>query len=179
MTMEERHIRQATAADLDAIEETYRAHFAHEWAHGAYTVFREGVYPTRQDAEAALRAGALWLCEAGGEVLGSAILDRVQPEEYRTVDWSNGAAEDRVAVLHLLLVRPSAAGTGVGSMLVRCGEALGRQWGCTVLRLDTGRQNLPAVALYRRLGFQVAASAPMRVGGAIPHGEHLFFEKQL
>lgn len=41
-------IRRAAASDLDGIEETYREHFAHERERGAYTIFQEGVYPTRK-----------------------------------------------------------------------------------------------------------------------------------
>lgn len=54
-------LRQAVIADLDSIEEGYREHFAHERAHGAYTVFREGIYPTRETAETALQSGSLYI----------------------------------------------------------------------------------------------------------------------
>ena len=42
-------LRQATDADLNQVEEGYQKHFLHEKEHGAFTVFREGVYPTRAD----------------------------------------------------------------------------------------------------------------------------------
>ena len=44
-------IRPATAADLAQIEDAYNEHFTFEAAHPdkAFTVFRQGVYPTRRD----------------------------------------------------------------------------------------------------------------------------------
>ena len=172
-------IRPAAEKDLDGIEESYREHFQHEREHGAYTVFREGVYPTRRAAEEALRAGTLYVYEEDGAVLGSVILDGRQPEEYRSVNWPSGAAADKVRVIHLLMVRPRAAGKGVGTALVRYAEGEAARAACTALRLDTGAQNTPAVSLYQKLSFQLAAAASMKVGGAIPHGGHLFFEKPL
>lgn len=172
-------IRAAAAADLDGVEAGYLRHFAYERVHGAYTVFREGVYPTRRDAEKALRAGTLYVYERDGAVLGSVILDRRQPEEYRNINWPSGAAADRVLVIHLLMVRPDAVGKGVGSALVQYAEETARRRGCLVVRLDTGAQNTPAVSLYQKLGFQLAASSSMNVGGVIAHSGHLFFEKIL
>lgn len=82
-------------------------------------------------------------------------------------------------VVHLLLVRPSMAGRGVASALVGYAVELAQNNGCRAVRLDTGEQNLPAVSLYKKLGFQIAAAAPMKVGGAIENRGHLFLQKIL
>ncbi len=104
--------RQAIVADLDVIERGYIEHFAHEKKYGAYTVFREGIYPTRKVAETALQNNALYVYEENGIVLGSVILDGQQPEEYRKIEWPSNAPDEKVTVIHLLMVRPSAAGKG-------------------------------------------------------------------
>ena len=44
-------IRKATFDDIELIEDTYNEHFKHELEHGAFTVFKKGIYPTRRDAE--------------------------------------------------------------------------------------------------------------------------------
>lgn len=172
-------IRPAIPADLDAIEESYREHFAYEKTHIAYTVFQEGVYPTRGVAEQALRRKALYVYEENGTVLGSLILDDRQPAEYQKINWPSHAAAEQVMVIHLLLVRPCAKGKGIGSQLVTYALETASQRACTVVRLDTGAQNTPAVSLYQKLGFRLAATAAMNIGGAIPHANHLFFEKIL
>lgn len=172
-------LREAVASDLDDIEKGYQEHFAHERKYGAYTVFQEGIYPTRKVAETALQNRALYVCEENGAVLGSIILDRQQPDEYKKIDWKTKAPDEKVSVIHLLMVRPSAVGKGAGTSLVNYVIDIARKRSCIAVRLDTGGQNIPAASLYKKLGFRLAATAAMKVGGAISHNEHLFFEKSL
>ena len=77
------------------------------------------------------------------------------------------------------MVHPSLAGQGIGANLVRFGLDLAAANHKRAVRLDTGAQNLPAVALYRKLGFELAAQTDMQIGGAIANSDHLFFEKIL
>lgn len=172
-------IRQAVIADLESVEKGYHEHFLHEKKYVAYTVFQEGVYPTRKDAEKALRNDSLYVYEENGVVMGSMILDGEQPEEYRKVDWPSRAEDRRVNVIHLLMVRPGASGKGIGSALVNYALETARHRSCEVVRLDTGEQNAPAASLYKKMGFRLAAVSDMKVGGAISHSRHLFFERKL
>lgn len=172
-------IRKAVYADLDGIEECYREHFAHEEAHGAYTVFKEGIYPTRKDAEKALRDDNLYVYTEDDAVLGSIIVNGMQPDEYKKIDWAVKASEEQVRVIHLLMVRPCAAGKGVGSALVNFALETAKRQSCAAVLLDTGEQNIPAASLYRKLGFETAAVSSMKVGGMISHKGHLFLEKAL
>lgn len=172
-------LRQAVAPDLDHIEEGYQEHFLHEREHGAFTVFQEGVYPTIEDAKRALLAGALFVCEEGDILAGSIIVDTRQPDEYGKINWPSRAADEKVMVIHLVIVRPGMAGKGIGSSLVNYALEIARQRSCEAVRLDTGSQNIPAVSLYRKLGFELAGTTSMKVGGLIAHDRHLFFEKRL
>ena len=159
-------IRKAVFTDLDSIAEGYHEHFLHEKKYGACTVFQEGIYPTRADAERALKSGTLYVYEENGAIMGSIIFDKRQPDE-------------KVNVIHLLMVRPCASGKGIGSALINYVAESAKQQSCTVIRLDTGEQNIPASSLYKKLGFRLAAILPMKVGGIISHKRHLFFEKML
>lgn len=172
-------LRKASASDLDSIEKSYQEHFAHEKKYGAYTVFQEGVYPTRKVAETALQNNALYVCDEQGIILGSIIVDGHQPDEYKKIDWPSKASNEKIKVIHLVMVRPNASGKGVGSSLVHYALDRARQQSCVAVRLDTGEQNIPAVSLYKKLGFQLAANLPMKVGGIIAHSHHLFFEKMI
>ena len=66
-------LRQATDADLNQVEEGYQKHFLHEKEHGAFTVFREGVYPTRADAAKALARGALYIYDENEKYWGASL----------------------------------------------------------------------------------------------------------
>lgn len=174
-------IRKATAVDLDDIVDAYEEHFAFEESHPAqaFTVFKRGVYPTRRDAEKALADDGLTVYEEDGYILASVITSRHQPPEYARVAWQRALDADAVCVIHLLMVRPSASGHGIGAQLMRYIEAQAQVAGMQALRLDTGSQNKPAVHLYEKLGFRIVADGAMKVGGAVPHEGHLFLEKLL
>lgn len=172
-------IRKAVPDDLEWIEDTYNEHFEYEMEHGAFTIFKKGIYPTRKDAETAINAGTLYVYEENRNIAGSVIADKVQPKEYGEIAWGKSLENDEVMVIHLLMVRPGMAGRGIASSLLKYVEELAKNSSCQALRLDTGSQNIPAVSLYRKSGFLVVASSAMKVGGAIEHKEHLFLEKLL
>ncbi len=170
-------IRKATFNDIKLIEDIYNEHFKHEIEYGAFTVFQKDIYPTRRDAEKAINTGALYVYEKNENIAGSIIVNKVQPTEYKDIVWGQTLRSDEVMVIHLLMVRPSMAGKGIASSLVKYTMELARNNSCKALRLDTGEQNIPAVSLYKKLGFQIVAAASMKVGGIIEHSGHLFLEK--
>ena len=168
-------IRKANSTDIDQVENGYLELLRHEKEHGAYTVWQEGVYPTRKTAETALSEGSLYVMENCGEICASIIINQVQPGEYGNIKWKCRTSE--VLVVHLLCVRPSKSGQGIGKEMVRFAVEEARRRQCKAVRLDTGKQNIPAVSLYARLGFEAAGIAPMMIGGKIAHNDHLFLEK--
>ena len=88
-------LRQATDADLNQVEEGYQKHFLHEKEHGAFTVFQEGCIRQERMRRKALSKGALHVYEENGDILGSIIVDRNQPDEYETIDWPSRAPARR------------------------------------------------------------------------------------
>ena len=166
-------IRKAILKDVNSIEDTYNEHFQYELNHTAFTVFKKGVYPTKDDAERAIYAGALFVYEENGTIVGSIIIDKVQPIEYATIPWKEKLSEDEVMVIHLLMVRPSCIITN------KIRYRISTKNSCRALRLDTGSQNIPALSLYQKNGFEIIASASKKVGDVIAHKNHLFLEKIL
>ena len=172
-------IRKAILKDVNSIEDTYNEHFQYELNHTAFTVFKKGVYTTKDDAERAIYAGALFVYEENGTIVGSIIIDKVQPIEYATIPWKEKLSEDEVMVIHLLMLRPSMSGKGIASSLIKFATELAQKNSCRALRLDTGSQNIPALSLYQKNGFEIIASASKKVGDVIAHKNHLFLEKIL
>ena len=170
-------IRKAKQEDIDAVEKSYTEHLLHEKENGAYTVWKLGVYPTRNTAENALSDGALYVLEEADEICASMILNQTVPAEYGSIQWKCRANPTGVLVLHLLCVRPSKAGRGIGKKMVLFAIEEAKRRNCEAVRLDTGKQNIPAVSLYTKLGFGLAGTASMSIGGKIAHDDHLFFEK--
>lgn len=172
-------IRKAVLQDIEQIENSYTELLLHEQEYGAFTVWQLGVYPTRETAEKSFANGSLYVMEENGEICASIIINKIQPAEYGNIKWKCNARADEVLVIHLLCVRPSQAGRGIGKAMVQFAIDEGKRLNCKAVRLDTGEQNKPAVALYKKMGFELAGTADMDIGGIISHKNHLFFERCL
>lgn len=142
-------IRPANTNDMEAIENAYNEHFEYELEHGAFTVFKKNVYPTRKDAENALKNHSLYVYVRESEVCGSIVIDNKQPSEYRNICWKSRCLDKEVMVIHLLMVRPSMSGKGIATALIKYAIELAQSASCKALRLDTGSQNIPAVCIER------------------------------
>lgn len=158
-------IRKATAADIDAVEAIYDAIILEEEAGRTTTGWKRGIYPLRQDAEAALARGTLYVLEDEGEIRATAKIDQTQVDVYAEADWKYPARDEDVLVLHLLVVHPKAARRGYARAFVAYYEAEARARGCTVLRMDTNERNLAARRLYASLGFTEPGSIPCTFNG--------------
>lgn len=172
-------IRKAMLQDIEQVEKGYEELLLYEQKHGAYTVWKLGVYPTRETAENSFLEDTLYVMEQDGEIYASMIGKQMQPEEYGMIKWRYCTRPDEVFVIHLLCVRPSKAGCGIGKAMVKFAIEEAKRLHCKVIRLDTGAQNKPAIALYKKLGFELAGTSSMTIGGFIAHDNHLFFERSI
>ena len=172
-------IRKAILKDVNSIEDTYNEHFQYELNHTAFTVFKKGVYPTKDDAERAIYAGALFVYEENGTIVGSIIIDKVQPIEYATIPWKEKLSEDEVMVIHLLMVRPSMSGKGIASSLIKFATELAQKNKLQGTTFGYRKSKYSCAIFVSKNGFEIIASASKKVGDVIAHKNHLFLEKIL
>lgn len=166
-------IRKATAADLNAVERSYRELLENIKPEENYSGWVLDVYPNRQWAEENL--DDLWVLMDGETLGASMILNHTQAEDYKSVPWEIPAEPDKVSVIHTLCVPPSQAGRGFGRKMVHFGIEESRRQGMTAMRLDTAKGNLPATALYTGCGFAIRGVRQVLHQGVIPE-ELIFFE---
>ena len=153
-------IRKAKREDLDAVTAVYNEILTAEEAGLGCTGWIRGLYPKRTVAEEALERDDLYVIEADGRILGSGIINRIPAAEYASAPWEHETDPDSVCVLHTLTVSPRARGRGLGKQFVAFYEAYARQSGCPELRIDTNERNLPARALYAKLGYREICTVP-------------------
>lgn len=170
-------IRQATAADVPAVVRIYDELHTAEEAGGQTIGWIRGVYPTAATAESAVARGDLFVME-DGDVLGAAIINRIQVDSYAGAPWEQDAADDEVCVLHTLVISPRAGGRGCGKRFVRFYEDYARAHGCTELRMDTNARNTRARAMYAGMGYREIGIVPTTFNG-IPDVALVLLEKQL
>ena len=158
-------IRLATSKDIPLIAAVYEDIHTEEEAGRAVIGWARGVYPTQATAQAALKRGDLFVLEDGGVVVGAAVINRQQVDVYAQGEWKYPAPDDKVMVLHTLVISPKAANKGYGRQFAAYYEQYAAENGCTCLRIDTNARNMRARSLYRKLGYMEAGIVPCVFNG--------------
>ena len=160
-------IRKATAADIPAVAAIYDAILTREEAGPVYTNWQRGKYPTEDTARQILAAGTLYVGEDDKGLWGVVNLNGIQLPEYDAIPWNIPAPAEQVAVIHTLCIHPERAGQGLAREMVAFCEEEARRLGKTVMRLDTWEGNLPANAMYPKLGYALAGATEFFFQGFI------------
>ena len=172
-------IRRALETDLSAVADIYSEVLsADESRPHSYTNWQRGKYPTRVHARQALDAGTLYVGEENGFLWGVVNLNSIQLPEYDDIPWSIAADREQVGVIHTMCIHPAAAGQGRARQLVTFCEEESRRQGKTVIRLDTWEGNVPANAMYPKLGYRFAGATEFFFQGFI-HEILNCYEKEL
>lgn len=171
-------IRKAVEADIPTVAEIYEKLHSAEEAGEVTIGWIRGVYPTEDTARQALSRDDLFVMEEGGAVVGAAILNQKQVDDYYGAQWLYPAEDSQVMVLHTLVIDPEESGKGYGKAFVAFYEDYARAHGCHVLRMDTNSRNARARAMYRKLGFREAGIVPCTFNG-IPGVGLVLLEKTL
>ncbi|MBE6930471.1 MAG: GNAT family N-acetyltransferase [Ruminococcaceae bacterium] len=146
-------IRPAVTADLDAIAQLYDDLNDYLAAHGNPPHWKKGVYPIRSHAEDALSRGELYVAVIDSTIAGTVVYSPEQGEVYKTVSWGTDF-DVPVIVICKLAVHPAFLGCGVGAKLLDYAAEVGAGRGVKAVRLDVYEENLPAIRLYEKCGFQ-------------------------
>ena len=158
-------IRKAVENDIPRIAGIYdEIHTAEE--QGRITVgWERGIYPTENTARAAFLRNDLFVIEADGLVVGSAIINDEQPPAYSQVEWSVSCDDSGVLVLHTLTVSPELSGRGLGKRMVKYYEEMAKEKKNGCLRLDTNEKNTVARKMYKALGYAEKGMVPCEFNG--------------
>jgi Acetyltransferases len=171
-------IRFASIEDIDEVAAIYDRIHQKEREGLMRIGWMPGVYPVRATALDALRRNDLFVCELGGRIVASAIINKTQVPVYVKGTWAFPAQDGEVMVLHTLTVDPDCTRRGIGRSFVDFYESYALEEGCTVVRLDTNEVNGVARKMYPSLGYREAGIVPCVFNG-IPDVNLVLFEKKL
>lgn len=171
-------IRPATQSDIKAIATIYEHIHEQESLGNTTTGWLADIYPVEATAQAALERGDLYVYEREGEILSSAIINKIQVDVYEGAPWAYDADPEHVLVLHTLVVEPACGHSGIGREFVAYYEQLARDGGCEVLRMDTNERNVVARKFYAKEGYREAGIVPCEFNG-IPGVGLVLLEKKL
>lgn len=159
------NIRKATLKDIDGVEAVYDEIHTAEENGSAVIGWVRGIYPIRDTAEQALLRDDLFVMEENGVIVGAAVINKQQVKEYENGSWLYDAPDDKVTVLHTLVITPSAAGQGFGKAFIDFYEAYAAKTGAPYLRIDTNERNARAREMYKKLGYREAGITPCSFNG--------------
>ena len=186
-------IRKATGEDIPAIAAIYDEIHDREEAGEVTTGWLRGVYPVQKTAEDAVARGDMYVqvvdeadsemvesdsATAGGQVVGTAILNQLQVDVYADGEWQYPAEDSEVMVIHTLIISRKTDLKGLGSDFLAYYEAFALEHGCKYLRLDTNARNAAARAFYKRHGYKEIGIVPTVFNG-IPGVDLVLIEKKL
>ena len=146
-------IRKATYDDLESIERLFLSVTSSE-SMTSFCGWEKGIYPTRQTAISALERGDLFAYFYENEALGCAVINQIQAEEYKSINWEIVARDREIISIHTLCVAPKATGRGIARAMLSFANSYGKSLGAIAIRLDTSKSNLPAQSLYKSFGFE-------------------------
>lgn len=172
-------IRKATSADVSAITDIYNKIHALEEAGLVSIGWNPMVYPIRDTAINALKEDTLFVMTLDDKIVASAIINQMQPTAYASVEWSFPASDDRVGVLHTLVVDPDFGKLGIGKAFVSFFETYCKVQGHEVVRLDTQVKNTLPFNMYPKLGYRLAGICDTEFQNLPDTVELAMFEKKL
>ncbi len=158
--MSELRIRDATAADLDAVRDLTLAAYA-EYADIMEPAAWAGLEGAVRAALATAEPAARIVAERERRLVGSVMLFAPASDAY-----GGATAPASRPELRLLAVAPDARGQGIGRALVDACIERAREVGATELGLHTSRSMRLATGMYLRMGFERAPEHDFRPPGA-------------
>lgn len=144
-------MRAATVTDVDAIMKLVRRVVPLMRASG--NLQWDDHYPNPGVFERDVNLDQLWVVEVEDQIAGVAAITTDQEPEYAKVGWD---ITESAIVVHRLAVDPAFQGKGVAKALMLQAEAVARQRGITVLRVDTNSENQVTQRLFPKLGYLLA-----------------------
>lgn len=133
-------------------------------AHANHPGWKKGVYPTLEDARSGLAEGCLYVVRLSGRIAGTFML-RHRPEPgYALANWNSELDYSQILVLYTFAVHPDFLGCGLGKRMMDFITDLAVKAGDRAIRLDVYKNNVPAIALYEKCGFEYVDTVDLGYG---------------
>lgn len=96
--------------------------------------------------------------------MGTVILRQKQEPAYEPVDWHMELDEKDIFVIHTLAIHPDYMHQGMGKRLMEAVLSYAEEMGIKAVRLDVVCDNIPAIRLYEKCGFEYIDTVDLGLG---------------
>lgn len=149
-------LQQAQLSQVDEIERLYRACGKAMWEQG----FENwgDFYPPKTTIEDDITTQSLFLLlSQEQDILGVIVLNEVQPEGFKTINWKYPS--NKVLVVHRLAIAVHQQKKGYARQLMLFAEAYAKAANYDCIRLDAYSVNQRLLKFYEALGYQSTKEA--------------------
>ncbi|GFP75057.1 GNAT family N-acetyltransferase [Clostridium fungisolvens] len=154
-------ISKATIKDINELEELYDNLNDYLETTTNYPGWKKGIYPVRETAVNGIRKNNLFVLKIDNKIAGSIILNHLQEDAYRGVNWGIDAKDEEVVVIHTFVVNPKYMKNGIGQKLIDFSKEFCIKNGFKTIRLDVSIKNAPAIALYEKSDFKYVGTVDL------------------
>lgn len=154
-------IEKGAPKDIDELTALYDELNDYFAATKNYAGWIKGVYPVRETAVQGIQEETLFVLRMDNAIAGTVILNHKPEEAYHQAKWRVDADYSDIIVIHTLAVHPRFMKKGVGVALMNFAKQYATEQNCKAIRLDTSVDNLPAIALYERLGYHYVGTVDL------------------
>ncbi|TGA98966.1 GNAT family N-acetyltransferase [Sporolactobacillus shoreae] len=158
-------IESGKANDSDELEQLYNDLNDHLARSVNYPEWIKGVYPVRQNAVDGVTQGNLYVARYDGIIIGSLILSHKPEPAYEKAKWKFASDDySDIFVIHTFVVHPNFLKRGVGKALIDFSIEYGIKSHAKSIRLDVYENNIPAIKLYEKCGFNYINTVDLGLG---------------
>lgn len=156
-------IEKGNESHIDELEKLYDDLNDYFSSRTNYPGWIKHVYPIRETAIQAIENETLFVALSGERIAGSVILNHLPEDAYGEVKWLVDADYRDILVVHTLVVHPSFFGKKVGTFQLNFAKEYAVEQSCKSIRLDVSENNIPAIALYEKMGYKYVGTVDLKL----------------
>ncbi|MGN1343957.1 MAG: GNAT family N-acetyltransferase [Traorella sp.] len=111
-------IVKADFTDIEDVSKLYDDVCDYLYEHINYPGWGKSEYPTKDDAEKAVKEGTLYIAKDNQKILGSVILRHKPEDGYKNVKWLSENNYEKIYVIYTLAVHPDSTRLGIGKKII-------------------------------------------------------------
>ncbi|WP_338373761.1 GNAT family N-acetyltransferase [Dysgonomonas capnocytophagoides] len=147
-------IKKADPIHIDELELLYDELNDYFTSTVNYPGWIKHIYPTRETAINGIKEKSLFVAQINDTIVGSIILNHIPEEAYDKAKWIIATDYKDVLVIRTLVVHPLYLNKGIATTLLQFTKQYALNHQNKSIRLDVSENNLPAVALYKKMGYK-------------------------
>ena len=147
-------IEKGNRSHIDEIEALYNDLNDYFASSVNYPGWIKHIYPIRETASNGINEGSLYIAGINGSIAGSIILNNTPENAYAKAKWLIDSEYKDILVLRTLVVYPLFMKKKVAVSLMEFARQFALEQNLKSIRLDVSVDNIPAIALYEKMGYQ-------------------------